>query len=274
MTWSILYLVGLATQSRIIAPDVRLRPYVEAHWCRTAREDGRTMRVLPDASSYVLFDLAGEMAGSAYVVGMLLHPVLVPLRGDVDRVGIKLRPGAANLLFGTPARDVRNRVVQLGDVSARFRPSLLDELSAADDFRARVGVVERWLLGELDRLRPSTLAIHAETNRLLDAVDRGARPRDLRDLTGWNERKIQRIFHTRFGASAATIRRLSRFRRSLAVLEAGEHASRASASSHLGYSDQAHMCREFREFAGTDIGSLLAERRHVGNVQAAGQGAV
>lgn len=115
------------------------------------------------------------------------------------------------------------------------------------------------------------MTLLAETSRLLQAVDRGSGPRALSALTGWNERKIQRLFLTRFGASAATIRRLRRFRRSLAALEAEQHPSRASASSDLGYSDQAHMCREFREFAGTDIGSLLAERRSVGIVQAAGQ---
>ena len=232
------------------------------------------MRVLPDASTYILFDLAGEMAGSAYVVGTLLHPVLVPLRGEVDRVGIKLRPGAANLLFGIPARDMRDRVVGLSDVSTQFRPSLLEELSNAVGFSERIGVVENWLLGELQRLKPSKLRIHSETNRLLHAVHRGAGPRALLELTGWNERKIQRVFLARFGASAATIRRLCRFRRSLDVLEAKDHPSRASASTQLGYSDQAHMCREFRKFAGTDIGTLLAERRSVGNVQAEGQRAV
>jgi hypothetical protein len=67
------------------------------------------MRVLAEASSYILFELAGERAGSASVVGTLLRPVLVPLRGDVDRVGIKLRPGAANLFFGLSARDVCDR---------------------------------------------------------------------------------------------------------------------------------------------------------------------
>jgi len=261
----------VATHSQISKPDIRLRPFVEAHWRRAAYEDGRIMRVLADASSFVLFDLAGERAGSAYVVGTLLRPVLVPLRGEVDRVGITLRPGAVNLLFGIPAGDVRGRVVGLSDISARFRPSLVEELSAATDFRARVGVLENWLLGQVERLKPSTLAVHADTNRLFHAVSRGAGPRALTELTGWNERKIQRLFLTRFGASAATIRRLSRFRRSLADLEAGAHPTRASASADLGYSDQAHMCREFREFSGTDIGSLLAERRSVGIVQAAGQ---
>ena len=86
----------MATQSEISEPDIRLRPFVEAVWRRAAREDGRNMRVLANASPYILFDLAGESAGSAYVVGTLLQPVLVPLRGEVDRVGITLRPGAAN----------------------------------------------------------------------------------------------------------------------------------------------------------------------------------
>jgi AraC-like DNA-binding protein len=232
------------------------------------------MRVLAEASSYILFELAGERAGSASVVGTLLRPVLVPLRGNVDRVGIKLRPGAVNLLFGLSARDVRDRVIGLRDVSSRFPLALFDELHAATDFHARVRVVENWLCGELARLKPSALAFQAETNRLFHAVARGAGQQELMELTGWNERKIQRLFVTRFGASAATIKRLSRFRRTLTALETGIHPSRASASADLGYSDQAHMCREFREFAGTDIGSLLSERRSVGIVQAAGQRAV
>lgn len=264
----------MATHSQISAPDIRLSPFVEAHWWRAAREEGRSMRVLAEASSYILFELAGERAGSANLVGTLLRPVLVPLRGDVDRIGVKLRPGTANLLFGIPASDVRDRVVGLRDVSARFRPSLFDELSAAADFPARVRAVENWLRREIGRLDPSAPAVQAETNRLFDAVARGAGPQDLMELTGWNERRIQRLFLARFGASATTIRRLSRFRRSLTALETEDHPSRASASAGLGYSDQAHMCREFREFAGTDIGSLLAERRSVGIVQAAGQRAV
>ena len=191
------------------------------------------MRVLAEASSYILFELAGDRAGSASVVGTLLRPVLVPLRGNVDRVGIKLRPGAVNLLFGLSARDVRDRVIGLRDVSSHFPLALFDELQAATDFRARVRVVENWLCGELARLKPSQLAFQAETNRLFRAVARGAGQQ-----------------------------------------ETGIHPSRASASADLGYSDQAHMCREFRDFAGTDIGSLLSERRSVGIVQAAGQRAV
>jgi hypothetical protein len=105
-----------------------------------------------------------------------------------------------------------------------------------------VHVVENWLRGELTRLKPSQLAMHDETNRLFHAVARGAGQKELMELTGWNERKIQRLFLTRFGASAATIRRLSRFRRSLTALESEIHPSRASASADLGATATRRTC--------------------------------
>jgi AraC-like DNA-binding protein len=229
------------------------------------------MRVLPDASAYVIFDFAGELSGSAYLVGTLLRPVLVNLNGEVNRVGIRIRPGMANLLFNVSAKNLRDRVLGLDDAGIQLPGSLLDELMNVPDLHSRVHAIERWLLGRLSELEPSVLATQTETARLFHAITRGACPRAIAGLMAWNERKAQRVFKERFGASAATLRRWGRFRRCLAILEARTHLSRAMISAHLGYSDQAHMCREFREFSGTDIASLLSERQSVGNVQAAGQ---
>lgn len=264
----------LATQSDTCGPSAHLSPFVGAYWSRSGFNDGRTMRVLPDASSYVIFELAGEKAGCAYLVGTLLQPVLIELNGQVGRIGIRLRPGMANLLFGISARDIRQHVSGLDDAYIRSSSSLLEALATTRDFRSRVGAIENWLLGQLQTLRPSAVATQIETAQLFNAVIRGAGPRDLRALVGWSERRIQRFFRDRFGASAATLSRWSRFRRSLAALETKNHPSRATVSAELGYSDQAHMCREFREFSGTDIGSLLSERQNVGNVQAVGQATV
>ncbi|HET8695910.1 MAG TPA: helix-turn-helix domain-containing protein [Gammaproteobacteria bacterium] len=266
--------MGLATQSHICNPSEALRPFVDSYWSRAAFDDGRSMRLLPEASSYVIFELAGEIAGSAYMVGTLLRPVLVELRGEVDRVGIRFRPGMASVLLGLSASDFRDRVAGVSDASIPLPLSLIDELAGAADFQSRVGAIENWLLRQWAQLEPSALAAQTVTARLFRAVGGGAGPRDVAALTGWNERKTQRLFLERFGASAATLRRWSRFRRALAALEAADRPTRASVAARLGYSDQAHMCREFREFAGTDIGSLLAERRSVGNVQAAAQSAL
>lgn len=232
------------------------------------------MRVLPDASSYIIFEFAGDIAGSVYLVGTQLRPILVELNGDVDRLGIRFWPGMANLLFGISARGLRDRVAGLNDVGIPLPSSLLEEVSKGRDFSSRIGAIERWLLGQQSELKPSALAAKLETMQLFHAVINGIGPRDLRALMGWNERKTQRYFLERFGVSGATLGRWGRFRRSLAILEREDKPSRAVVSTQLGYSDQAHMCRDFREFAGIDIASLLSERQSVGNVQAVGQGTI
>ncbi len=261
----------MATESRIYNPGLQLTPLVDIYWSRSASGDRRTIRVLPDASTYIIFELAGESAGAAYVVGTLLHPVVFGLDGDVDRIGIRFRPGMADLLFDHSARDLTNRVAGLDEAGIQLPPPQFDALSNATDHSSRVSVIEDWLLRRMSEMAPAVLRSRDEVSRLYEAVANGASPRGLRDLTGWNERKLQRFFLEHFGAPVARLRRLCRFRRSLAALESRTHRSRAMLSTELGYSDQAHMCREFREFTGTDIGSLLAERRNVGNVQAAGQ---
>ena len=229
------------------------------------------MRVLSDVSSYIIFEFTGELAGSAYLVGTQLRPIFVELSGEVDRVGVKLRPGIASSLFGISARDLRDRVVGISDANIRLPSRLQDKRFAGPRFRSRVCALEDWMRGQLAKLKPSSVKALTETTRLFQTVSEGTPVRLLEKLTGWNERRIQRFFLNQFGTSAATLRRWGRFRRALELLEAQNQLSRAIVSAQVGYSDQAHMCREFREFAGTDIGSLLSERQSVGNVQAAGQ---
>jgi hypothetical protein len=219
----------------------------------------------------MIFELAGELAGAGYLVGTHLRPILVDLRGAVDRVGIRFQPGMASLLFGVSAREIRHRVAGFSDVGIRLPSSYLDLLMNAPGVSGRIGAIEDWLLGRLAGTNPVVFERQREIADLFLLATSGVGTRSLHDLTGWSARKTQRFFLEYFGAPVAKLRRWGRFRRSLAVLEAKNHPSRAILSTELGYSDQAHMCREFREFTGTDIGSLLAERRSVGNVQAAGQ---
>jgi hypothetical protein len=233
--------LGNTTLAQESARGVWLAPWLESLW-QDVRYAARGLRANPGftlPALGVLVITVGLTTGVyAAIESVLLRPWPVP---EPHRL------------------DVRNRAVGLNDV--RFRPSLFDELSRAIDFRAHVGIVEDWLLDELERLRPSTL--HSETNRLFHAVDRGAGPRALMELTGWNERRIQRFFLTRFGASAATIRRLRRFRRSLAVLEAEAHPSRARVAAHLGFSGVARFDRVggvARDAGAVDAARIPVER--------------
>jgi AraC-like DNA-binding protein len=83
----------------------------------------------------------------------------------------------------------------------------------------------------------------------------------LTGLTGWNERKLQRFFDTKYGTTATTMRCFWRFeavRR--ALIRGGTQQNLSALALGHGYADQAHMAREFKRFAGLSIGAWRVEQ--------------
>jgi transcriptional regulator GlxA family with amidase domain len=69
-------------------------------------------------------------------------------------------------------------------------------------------------------------------------------------------RQLERVFHREVGLPPKLYARLLRFRRMLGVLNRADPRW-ADLAAHAGYSDQPHLVREFREFAGLSPGAWL-----------------
>ncbi len=69
-----------------------------------------------------------------------------------------------------------------------------------------------------------------------------------------SERTLHRRSLAAFGYSPQTLARVLRFRRALAGLRAGTAPVQVAAD--LGFTDQAHLTREVRRFAGTTPGAV------------------
>jgi transcriptional regulator GlxA family with amidase domain len=87
---------------------------------------------------------------------------------------------------------------------------------------------------------------------------------DLADVSHVSVRTLQRLFRVHMGLSPKTV--LNRFRLMAAVHAADSRAVRswADAASGLGYADQAHLARDFRNRLDVTPGSYAraaAERR-------------
>ena len=251
----------------LIAPAPHLTPYVQAYWRRRgAFDQPRTLRVLPDATLDIIWEFAGAWAGRAYVVGAQLKPILVPLSGQVDRIGVRLQAGMAPAVLGRPVGDLRDRFAPLDDLSLGC-PELFERLAEAEGLAARARLLDAWLTDRILRRAPDRRIVE-ETAAVATALAGGAGPKALLAATGWSERRLQRVCRGRFGASAATLHRWRRFDLAVSRLEAGR-CGLARLAADLGYADQAHMSRDFHHFAGVPIGAWLAERAGVGFVQAA-----
>jgi AraC-like DNA-binding protein len=239
---------------------------VEGYWQRRGSfEKEKKIRVLPDACTKMIFELAPMPWPSCYVVGTQLTPMIYTLAGEVDRIGVRFRLGMAAYFLDRPLAGMSGRYGSFEHLGLEGGEEIVRRVRDAPSFAARAGMLDEWLLSRLSLLQPDIDQV-SETSRLAQALLRGMAPPALAEMMGWSERRLQRVCRDRFGASAASLHRFHRFEILQSRL-AREPIPLAALAADLGFADQAHMAREFRSFAGTTISSFVREQAAVGNLQ-------
>jgi AraC-like DNA-binding protein len=227
-----------------VAPDTRLRPLLTRDYVRFRQpaEAGAAWLATPSAEVTVIINNGAAFGGlpRAFVAGLTDRSDIVDQRGEIDCVEVKLTPVGAYRVFGVPLSELTNEVVDLADL-ATLRPDHLDEdlLRLADrgpDPAPEVAWV--W-----HRLR--------ETHGNVGITGLAAE-------VGWSRRHLVNRFRAQVGLPPKTVARVMRFEELLRRLPAATRGQAAVVAGACGYYDQAHMNRDFREFAGTTPGEYLA----------------
>lgn len=250
----------------LLPPAPKLQPYVEGYWVRSGLyEPAKKVRVMADACTKLIFELTPMPWGDSYVIGTQLSPIIVTLAGKVDRIGVRFRPGAASFFLGHSLDGLAGRLTSLGELGVTGGEAMLTRLRDTDAEGRPAKQLDQWLLSRLPVHDPEKAEVGTimELARLLRA---GLAPPAVAAAFDWSERRLQRVCRHRFGASAASLHRLYRFDLLQARLR-GRPVELARLAAELGYSDQAHMARDFRHFAQTTISAYLRERAAVGNLQ-------
>jgi len=93
------------------------------------------------------------------------------------------------------------------------------------------------------------------------ATTHGAVPvGDLAAEVGWSRRHLVSRFHQQVGLPPKTAARVIRFSHLLSRFGDAQAGQWSRIAAECGYYDQAHMNRDFREFAGTTPTDYLARR--------------
>lgn len=234
------------------APPAALRGSVMCLWASVipaGRPD--VTLVLPDAC----IDLIWQSGRGVYVAGPDTGPAPEPLAGGTVLAGVRLRPGAGGPALGVPLSELLDQRVEAADVGSGLTTSLFRRagggLAPDEAMRLMVEAVSPAVAdGPADPL--VTAAV-----RLLAGP--GAQADDAADDLGVSERQLRRRCQAAVGYGPATLRRVLRFRRFLALLDAGER-DLARAAAGAGYADQPHLTRECTRLAGLSPAALLAQR--------------
>ena len=90
-----------------------------------------------------------------------------------------------------------------------------------------------------------------------------ARPGGVAGAVGMSRRQLGRLFQERIGIAPKSLGRLGRFQRALRALDGNPRSPLAGVAAQAGYFDQAHLCRDFRLFAGTTPAGYRREMREL-----------
>lgn len=198
-----------------------------------------------------------ELQPRALLAGPGTAPVRLAPTGRVDVIGVRLEGGAAAGLVDGSLAELTDRIPELGAVAPGFARGLAEELADPAPGEGWSDVLERRLERALERSRIArSRPLEHAVARLRSSAGR-ASITALAHEAGLSLRQLERCFRERVGLGPKTFARLVRFQRAL-VLVRRPGPSLAAVAARCGYFDQAHLVRDFRQFAHECPSSLRA----------------
>jgi AraC-like DNA-binding protein len=243
------------------APLPALSTQVESVWFQRvpAGTNAFGQLVVPDGCTDLLW-----RAGRLRVAGPDTTWRIAELPPGSFIAGVRLRPGAARLLFGDiPVNEALDQELDLADLwdprlvrELADRPGELDSPSQVAALLERAMVDRLPYAGELDPVIRAAVA-------LLDVTEPPPLP-VLASRFGFSERQLRRRFVAAVGYGPTTLAGVLRLRRALRLFEAtpphGRTRARpAEVAIAAGYADQPHLTREMRKLANVTPGKLAPE---------------
>lgn len=191
---------------------------------------------------------AGDTFGS-FAAGLFAGPVMIDSPGTAECVQVNFTPLGARRFFGLPMRELASRMVPLDQLGDEDLQRLRRRLGELNDPAARLDLVERFVLARIAAGPAIDPALAWAYGRLAETRGK-ARIASLTSRLEWSRRRLSQGFQDVFGLPPKTIARMLRFQGALARANWTQAPDWADIAAACGYADQAHLSREFSEFAG------------------------
>ncbi len=243
------------------APDPRLSGYVGHYQGYVESGSPAPLRQqvpMPLIPIIVNFGAPWNVAGSvtgphvaydSFVAGLGVRSSYVAAAGPASCVQVNLTPLGAHLLFGLAMQELANEVVPLEAALPRVLVDLTAELEDAGSWEDRFALLDTLLVRRLTEAREPSPDV-AWAWSILEKTHGRAPIGWICDRLGRSRRHLAARFREQVGLTPKTVGRIMRFDRAVSLLGRGD-ADLAEVAFECGYFDQAHLNRDFREFAGS-----------------------
>ncbi|HEY0749145.1 MAG TPA: helix-turn-helix domain-containing protein [Steroidobacteraceae bacterium] len=167
-----------------------------------------------------------------------------------DAVGVSFRPGAAGAVLGVPMAELADSHVPLDAIWGAQGVDLQHRLLSAVEPKEIFRILEQSLSARIHRpLLIHPAIAHALASHPVD-VSSPSRVAEVQRASGFSPRHFIALFHAAVGLNPKHYYRIRRFNCAVRSMAAGGGQGLGDIAAATGYSDQAHLTREIREFAG------------------------
>lgn len=232
-------------------PARTLAPYVCSYWSFTVDDvDEVRHYVVPDGCISVVY-CSRSAGGESWlrIVGPRLDALQVPVFSGELFWGIRFRPGAAGAVLHLRPPELRDRTDPLADIGPGPGADLCRRLAAAGESADVARVFDEWLLHLVPEADEPDAEVAAAVRTLVST--RGQeRIAAVAAEVGLSHRQLQRRFREAVGLTPKEFARVQRVRAAAYGRLLSPDEGWAGLATEAGYTDQPHLCHEFRELVG------------------------
>ncbi len=238
-------------------PPEALAPFVEHFWTThwdLRGEPAYAQDVLPHPSVNLVLE-----PGCSEVVGVMTGKFTRRLEGLGRVFCAMFWPGAFSAFYPGPLSELTDRRIPLAELLPIDTPALERQIFVeARDDAARVDALVRALLQSRPVLDPAAVQARDIVRTIIEQPDI-LRVDDIASQVGLRVRTLQRLFARYVGVSPKWVIQRKRLHEAAERLAAPAPPDLAGLAAELGYADQAHFVRDFRNLVGVAPGSYTRE---------------
>jgi AraC-like DNA-binding protein len=235
-----------------------LQPYVRYFWTArlqpTAGSHPVVQTFVDDSSGIILLHSThaspiianGSALPSAFVHGQTTRPSVNFYQAPFTATGVVFHPQGLHQLFGLPAVELTNQLLELGAFLPGPEVRQLQGLESGPEQRRGL---EQLLIKRLKTLYPPA-SLSGSCLQWLHRQEQLPTVEVLQQTFGVSTRQLERKFREEVGVSPRHYLKVQRFTRALHLLRTGRYHKLSDIAYELDYADQSHLIRHMKELSG------------------------
>lgn len=236
----------ITNHNRFFANE-KLDFFVEHYWTVSwdlMNEEPYLAETLPYPSVHIVFE-----KGNSKLFGVTKGRFSTLLQGKGSVFGIKFRPGGFYPFFQKNISTLTDKTIPIADLNISDIHSLETKVFDTEKAENRIKIIETWLENILPEQDPKILLI----NKIIDKIKEDRSIQSVNQITELyliSLRNLQRLFQQYVGVSPKWVIQRFRIQEVAERMEKDKTIQFAEMALDLGYYDQAHFLKDFKNTIG------------------------